>query len=271
MTTLPLNCRVTHGANDSYFEIGGRSVASVRRALATSFNIPNDAEALVNGVRVDLNHWLRPGDHVEWVRHFGRKGAFPEQRQPEHWDEDKTPFRSDLFLDASTYRVDSLFDVPPAQATCLSENYLVSPGENFAYQERILLQTKKLRLHPNGVVHWNGDIVIPALLDIKLDSGTRRAFPGTTTEGERVKWGMVWMSMTPMEMLTQRSGVQAAQGTVVIAGLGMGWLLRKVSEKPSVERVIVVEKSRDLLDWFGTALCQRYSKVSDVICDDAYN
>ena len=65
MTTLPVNCRVTHGANDSYFEIGGRSVSTVRRALRTAFNIPDDAEALVNGVRVDFQHRLRPGEHLE--------------------------------------------------------------------------------------------------------------------------------------------------------------------------------------------------------------
>jgi len=79
------------------------------------------------------------------------------------------------------------------------------------------------------------------------------------------------MSMTPAEMLTQRSGVQAAEGTVVLGGLGLGWLLRKVCEKPSVERVIVVEKSQELLDWYWTDLCKRYGKVSDVICDDVYN
>ena len=79
------------------------------------------------------------------------------------------------------------------------------------------------------------------------------------------------MSMTPAEMLTQRGGVQAAEGTVVIGGLGLGWLLRKVCEKPSVERVIVVEKSQELLDWYGIDLCKRYGKVSDVICDDVYD
>jgi hypothetical protein len=72
-------------------------------------------------------------------------------------------------------------------------------------------------------------------------------------------------------MLTQRSGVRAAEGTVVLGGLGLGWLLRKVCEKPSVERVIFVEKSRELLDWYGTDLCKRYRKVSDVIYDGVFN
>ena len=79
------------------------------------------------------------------------------------------------------------------------------------------------------------------------------------------------MSLTPSEMLTQRPGIQKARGTVVIGGLGLGWLLRKVCEKESVEQVIVVEKSKELLDWYGHDLCKRQPKVSDVICDDIYN
>lgn len=79
------------------------------------------------------------------------------------------------------------------------------------------------------------------------------------------------MSLTPSEMLTQRPGVQKAHGTVVIGGLGLGWLLKKVCEKESVERVIVVEKSQELLDWYGYDLCKRHPKASDVICDDIYN
>jgi hypothetical protein len=36
-----------------------------------------------------------------------------------------------------------------------------------------------------------------------------------------------WMSMTPAEMLTLHSGIQAAERTVILGGLGPGWLLRK--------------------------------------------
>jgi hypothetical protein len=34
--------------------------------------------------------------------------------------------------------------------------------------------------------------------------------------------------------------------------------------------VIVVEKSQELLDWYGYDLCKRYPKVKEVICDDVY-
>ena len=158
-------------------------------------------------------------------------------------------------------------------AYCFTENYVVSPGGHFAYRNRTLPGGMPLRLFGmgRGVVVWNGDVVIPMLLDMTVDSRFGGKFPATATREERAKWGAVWMSMTPAEMLTQRSGVQAAEGTVVLGGLGLGWLLRKVCDKPSVERVIVVEESQELLDWYGTDLCKRYGKVSDVICDDVYN
>jgi hypothetical protein len=192
---------------------------------------------------------------------------------PEHWDEDTTPFRRLLHLEANTYRVDTLFSLPPAQADCFTENYVVSPGGHFAYRNRILPGGMPLRLFgkDQAMVVWNGDVVIPILLDMTVDSRFGGKFPATATRDERAKWGEVWMSMTPAEMLSQRRGVQAAEGTVVLGGLGLGWLLRKVCEKPSVERVLVVEKSQELLDWYGMDLCQRYRKVSDVICDDVYN
>ena len=62
-------------------------------------------------------------------------------------------------------------------------------------------------------------------------------------EGNRVYHGNVWMSLTPNEMISQRDGIEAAKGTVVIGGLGLGWFLRKVCEKESVDRVIVVDSS----------------------------
>jgi len=178
-----------------------------------------------------------------------------------------------LHLEASTYRVDTLFGIRPAQADLLSGAYLVSPGLRFSYRNRILPAGKPLPLlgMDQAMVVWNGDVVIPMLLDMTIDCRTHTRFPTKVTTEERAKWGEVWMSMTPTEMLTQRSGVQAAEGTVVLGGLGLGWLLRKVCEKPSVERVIVVEKSQELLDWYWTDLCKRYDKVSDVICDDVYN
>ena len=86
----------------------------------------------------------------------------------------------------------------------------------------------------------------------------------------RATWGNVWMSLTPGEMITQRSGVAKATGKVVVGGLGLGWFLRKVCDKESVEEVVVVEKSQELLDWYGYDLCKRFPKVKDVVSNDIY-
>jgi excisionase family DNA binding protein len=72
----PLACRLVHGPHDSYFEgILGKSVASIRRALAGVYSIPDDAEAYCNGSAVAAEYALRAGDSVEFLVRRGRKGA----------------------------------------------------------------------------------------------------------------------------------------------------------------------------------------------------
>lgn len=77
----PGACRITHGPCDSYFEnIVGKSVASIRRCLATVFSIPGDAQAFVGGSVVGPEYRLRAGDSLEFLKRWGRKGALePEE------------------------------------------------------------------------------------------------------------------------------------------------------------------------------------------------
>src|SRR5262245_58363500 len=73
----PPACRITHGPCDSYFEnLAGKTVASVRRSLASVFSIPDDAEAWTDGGVVDDQHRLRAGDWLEFLVRRGRKSAF---------------------------------------------------------------------------------------------------------------------------------------------------------------------------------------------------
>jgi hypothetical protein len=170
----PGPCRITHGPCDSFFpNLVGKSVASIRRCLATVFSIPGDAQAFVGGSAIGPEYRLRAGDLLEFLRRRGRKASVPEALPPpEHWDEDETPMRSLLHLEASTYRVDKLFDLPPAKVDCFTENYVVSPGGHFAYRNRTLLGGMPLRLFgkDRAMVVWNGDVVIPMLLDMTVDS-----------------------------------------------------------------------------------------------------
>lgn len=190
---------------------------------------------------------------------------------PERWDEDKTRFQQSLFLEGSTYRPDRLFDVPASDR--LGDDFVVSPAGNFSYRNAILPKYQPLALFGRnaGCVQWDSDVVIPMLLDMTRQCRTGEPFPREATPKERASWGAVWMAMTPAEMLSQRSGIHAAHGTVLIGGLGLGWFLRKVCEKESVERVIVVDNSQEVVDWYGYDLCRKCPKVSELICDDVYN
>ena len=107
----------------------------------------------------------------------------------------------------------------------------------------------------DGRAFFTGDVVIPVL------------------EHKREGWRewKVWMSLTPMELHTQNSGIRAATKKVVIAGLGMGWLFRQIAKKKTVKEIVVIEKDRNLLDWFGVKLCEQEEKVVDVVCDDFFN
>ncbi len=175
----------------------------------------------------------------------------------EPWHEDRTRFKPELILQGKTYHMPPLFEVPayPADPEQTPKNHLLhSPHGEFAYMNRLWKRGQGIPLLQNrrtGIVVWDQDVVIPVLLD------------GRTLA--------VWMSLTPMEVFTLREGISLAKGTVIIGGLGMGYLLRKVCEKTTVERVIVVEQSRELLEWFGNSLCAAQPKVTDVICGDAYD
>jgi hypothetical protein len=60
--------------------------------------------------------------------------------------------------------------------------------------------------------------------------------------------GELMMSDTPMEQRTNLEVVDRAKGRVLIAGLGIGMVLRAILDKPQVERVIVLEKYQEVID-----------------------
>jgi hypothetical protein len=177
-----------------------------------------------------------------------------DQNEAEVWDEDNTGFKHKLILRSDSFKPKPLFAIPP------SHNWfsgLLSPSRQYIYTNRILSARQKLKLAlgplREGTVEFDGDVVIPTLFHLTEER------PGP------------WMSLTPQEMITQRPGFQRASGTVLVGGLGLGWFLCKVHDRDEVERVILVERCRELLDWYGYELCRQLPKVTDVICGDVYD
>lgn len=56
-----------------------------------------------------------------------------------------------------------------------------------------------------------------------------------------------WMSIVPMEIESQDTGIAAAHGYTVVLGLGMGWAAANVALNPAVDRVTVVERDPDVI------------------------
>src|SRR5262249_55020697 len=67
--------RVTHGANEGFFPVAGKSVASVRKALVTPFGIPPDALPMIGGRVVGPDHILAAGDELLFAKEKGHKGV----------------------------------------------------------------------------------------------------------------------------------------------------------------------------------------------------
>lgn len=59
------------------------------------------------------------------------------------------------------------------------------------------------------------------------------------------------MSDTLMEKSTNTRAVLEANGDVLIAGMGLGVMLIPVCRKPEVQRVLVIEKSQDVINLVG--------------------
>lgn len=68
--------RVVHGANEQYFDnLSGKKVEGVRRQLRDVFNIPSDADAIVDGKVVTEDFVLAAGQNLEFSKAAGTKGA----------------------------------------------------------------------------------------------------------------------------------------------------------------------------------------------------
>lgn len=79
-----------------------------------------------------------------------------------------------------------------------------------------------------------------------------------------------WMSLTPNEILTQRGQLRRAKGHTAIAGLGLGWMARKILQRKSVTKLTVIEKDQSVIDFFGKPLKDDFGDRIELVNADAY-
>ena len=112
------------------------------------------------------------------------------------------------------------------------------------------------RLVRSYLIVWNGDEKGKIMFDAPV------GIPILCNDS-----GEPWMSLTPNEVYAFRDKIKVAHGKVGIAGLGMGWLARRVSERDEVDSVDVVEIDENIIEFFG----KQFNDKVRLIHDDAYN
>ena len=185
-----------------------------------------------------------------------------QKRQKERMEEERrerlakpaTPWSPDLKweprlnLQAKTWLSWRLFDVKPTRHH--NPNYEdkpegkfeLSPSGEFMYCHKLLKRGEMIGTisgSKTGDVLFDDDVIIPGLHQRARNGERWRERP--------------WMSITPMELMTQRPGLRFSKGHTIVAGLGLGWFLMQCRAKKSVKKVTLVEKSQELVDWLLTS------------------
>lgn len=177
-------------------------------------------------------------------------------RNKKPWNELRPPrSHSDVGIIASTF----------AEENPLDEIFPDVPEEGIEFDGR-LRYVKQLLPFGRGLPIRAGDSIWQDHARAFFDEDVH--VPTLAFREDRSFGWDIWMSIVPMELWTQASGIQASTGHVVLGGLGMGWLLRQIAKKPTVKKITVIEKDKGILDWFGNEVCRRTPKVVEVRCGD---
>ena len=76
--------------------------------------------------------------------------------------------------------------------------------------------------------------------------------------------GIEWMTITPNEVETMREPIAKCHGRVLTLGLGLGYFAFHASQKEEVERVVVVERSHDVIEIFKTYLLPQFPNADKI-------
>lgn len=99
--------------------------------------------------------------------------------------------------------------------------------------------------------------------------GARRTIkPGTYTSLTRGR--TMVMSDVPAEKRDHYKIISQAKGRVIICGLGLGWLIEVLSQKPEVEHITVIEVSSDVIALVGGYYKEKLGDKLTIIEADAY-
>lgn len=80
--------------------------------------------------------------------------------------------------------------------------------------------------------------------------------------------GQLMMSDTGMERKSNKTFINAANGRVLIAGLGIGLIVKNILYNPCVKEIVIIEKYQDVIDIVKPIF---KSSIVNIICADIFN
>jgi len=178
-----------------------------------------------------------------------------ELKHATEWDPFKAPLREDLVIDGESYTryIDSLawLEAPKFDHPREVRDNGVEIGDWRFGHAKFPLYTWGSRFMFGSPQQMRATLSLGASESMYYDTSNQAKFttpvyiPMLCT-----KQGNTWMSVTPMEMLTQRPGLRYAHGRVLVGGLGLGWFLHYCLLRKQVKHAVVVDKSEALIDYF---------------------
>ena len=94
----------------------------------------------------------------------------------------------------------------------------------------------------------DGEIVVP-----KLGFFSEKVSFPAVYEGETP-----WVSVCPSEICSMGRDIDAARGSVLVLGLGLGYYPFRIGEKKEVREIVIVERSREIIELFETHLLPHF-------------
>lgn len=89
------------------------------------------------------------------------------------------------------------------------------------------------------------------------------------TRAELLIGNELFMSITPMELQAHINPLKWANGHILIAGLGLGYFSNMVKEKHGVESITVVEKNKEIIEWYERQFHPDHRFIK-LICADIF-
>lgn len=80
---------------------------------------------------------------------------------------------------------------------------------------------------------------------------------------------ITWMSITPLEIDSHIIPIELANGRVCIGGLGLGYYLQNIIDKPDVTEIVVYEINKDVIDLYNE--CFEHNDKVKIINDNILN